>query len=308
METMNDDQQFFDEYGFPLTFPEEILSRMKEQMTISRETYDRIHNYFDAASNLYARIPLRMLYKIYNSQNPPVSQEDFLDAAEIISHEQNFYTIVRPEVFHGDAAPSQPMDQELVAEHLYAVGEEDYYKLEAAQEGKPWYLPDRERFLAYADSSYTKKTPQLLELADALQRTQRKIHCPPMEIAEEIEMYLRMDSSLQSIVDESQRLGVRFQNQQKFREFLQLLLEVSHHTRRYSHRGHTPAELGLPRQSLEEVLQTVTYAAHYQDPLANLAAVPNGKIKNAPTVSGKPARNAPCPCGSGRKYKNCCGK
>ena len=84
METMNDDQQFFDEYGFPLTFPEEILSRMKEQMTISRETYDRIHNYFDAASNLYARIPLRMLYKIYNSQNPPVSQEDFLDAAEII--------------------------------------------------------------------------------------------------------------------------------------------------------------------------------------------------------------------------------
>ena len=115
METMNDDQQFFDEYGFPLTFPEEILSRMKEQMTISRETYDRIHNYFDAASNLYARIPLRMLYKIYNSQNPPVSQEDFLDAAEIISHEQNFYTIVRPEVFHGDAAPSQPMDQELVA-------------------------------------------------------------------------------------------------------------------------------------------------------------------------------------------------
>lgn len=110
-------------------------------------------------------------------------------------------TIVRPEVFHGDAAPSQPMDQELVAEHLYTVGEEDYYKLEAAQEGKPWYLPDREDFLAYADSSYTKKTPQLLELADALQRTQRKLHCPPMEIAEEIEMYLRMDSSLQSIVE-----------------------------------------------------------------------------------------------------------
>ena len=26
------------------------------------------------------------------------------------------------------------------------------------------------------------------------------------------------------------------------------------------------------------------------------------------TIVGKPARNAPCPCGSGRKYKNCCGK
>ena len=58
----------------------------------------------------------------------------------------------------------------------------------------------------------------------------------------------------------------------------------------------------------EERAKALAYAAHYQDPLANLAAVLNGKIKNAPTVSGKPARNAPCPCGSGRKYKNCCGK
>ena len=27
-----------------------------------------------------------------------------------------------------------------------------------------------------------------------------------------------------------------------------------------------------------------------------------------PTRSRKPGRNDPCPCGSGKKYKNCCGK
>ena len=27
-----------------------------------------------------------------------------------------------------------------------------------------------------------------------------------------------------------------------------------------------------------------------------------------PKVHKKPWRNAPCPCGSGRKYKHCCGK
>jgi len=25
-------------------------------------------------------------------------------------------------------------------------------------------------------------------------------------------------------------------------------------------------------------------------------------------TEGKPKRNAPCPCGSGKKYKQCCGK
>jgi len=33
-------------------------------------------------------------------------------------------------------------------------------------------------------------------------------------------------------------------------------------------------------------------------------------VLKPPTVarSGKVSRNAPCPCGSGKKYKNCCGK
>ena len=31
--------------------------------------------------------------------------------------------------------------------------------------------------------------------------------------------------------------------------------------------------------------------------------------KKAPAVSGKGVgRNDPCPCGSGKKYKNCCGR
>ncbi len=35
----------------------------------------------------------------------------------------------------------------------------------------------------------------------------------------------------------------------------------------------------------------------------------NGANRNAqPSGSGKVGRNAPCPCGSGRKYKRCCGK
>ncbi|MDD3382979.1 MAG: SEC-C metal-binding domain-containing protein, partial [Bacilli bacterium] len=30
-------------------------------------------------------------------------------------------------------------------------------------------------------------------------------------------------------------------------------------------------------------------------------------LKRAPVKSSKVGRNDPCPCGSGKKYKNCCG-
>jgi len=30
--------------------------------------------------------------------------------------------------------------------------------------------------------------------------------------------------------------------------------------------------------------------------------------KKVPRVNKKPGRNKKCPCGSGKKYKNCCGK
>ncbi len=33
-----------------------------------------------------------------------------------------------------------------------------------------------------------------------------------------------------------------------------------------------------------------------------------GNLPHAPTRIKRPGRNDPCPCGSGRKYKQCCGK
>jgi preprotein translocase subunit SecA len=31
-------------------------------------------------------------------------------------------------------------------------------------------------------------------------------------------------------------------------------------------------------------------------------------LRPEPAQSNKPGRNDPCPCGSGKKYKKCCGK
>jgi preprotein translocase subunit SecA len=46
-------------------------------------------------------------------------------------------------------------------------------------------------------------------------------------------------------------------------------------------------------------------------PMAKVAAASRGNadVKQAAKVDGKKVgRNDPCPCGSGKKYKHCCGK
>ena len=53
------------------------------ECTLSKETQDLLYRYFAAAANLYGVIEIGKLLKIYNSQNEPVSEEDFLSFVEI---------------------------------------------------------------------------------------------------------------------------------------------------------------------------------------------------------------------------------
>ena len=86
----------FDEYGFPAVYPPELLSEMRSQLRISEEEFRRLHLCFDAANNLYASISLRELYGLCSRYLPSISREDYLEAAEVISHEsRHHYAILR---------------------------------------------------------------------------------------------------------------------------------------------------------------------------------------------------------------------
>ena len=41
--------------------------------------------------------------------------------------------------------------------------------------------------------------------------------------------------------------------------------------------------------------------------LSNVAAIPRGTSAPTPVTTQKIGRNEPCPCGSGKKFKKCCG-
>ena len=81
--------------------------------------------------------------------------------------------------------------------------------------------------------------------------------------------------------------------------FAPIMMEVNNNTRMLDFRGYTPNEVSRAEQA----------AAPAPVAPAMPSFVP---MANTPAVNMKPKKkvypNDPCPCGSGKKYKKCCGR
>jgi hypothetical protein len=299
-----------DGYGFPLVYEKTALALMQAKISLPAETIELIRRYFAAAANLYARIPLQKLYDIYISQNAHISEADFLQVTELISHEHHYYAILGHEVFWEDAEPSQPIDRELVASHLYEMGYDYYYETEAQQEGIKYYIPSKEELLKYADEWYIEWTPQVAAVERYLRYSQRKLHCPIADVIDDLHLAMTMGNDYAAMVTDARRLGVRFDNEQSLRTFLRLLMDMCRHTRQFARRGHTPEECHAPTEDMDLIAAGIEYKGEYEDGLTRSAKLLRTAFDEprSNTLSGAPSKNAFCPCGSGRKYKNCCGK
>ncbi|MBC3803950.1 hypothetical protein GH808_05805 [Acetobacterium fimetarium] len=80
-------------------------------------------------------------------------------------------------------------------------------------------------------------------------------------------------------------------------EVTEIVTAVHNSTRQWVLKGHTPDELFQEEKKLLKPL-----------PKAPFVIPPDGPKISNPTVKNKVGRNEPCPCGSGKKFKKCCGK
>ncbi|MFN2477577.1 MAG: preprotein translocase subunit SecA [Pseudonocardiaceae bacterium] len=71
--------------------------------------------------------------------------------------------------------------------------------------------------------------------------------------------------------------------------------------------GGLPAALGSPALSNGGLAQPQSPALTYTGPAEDGGTEVRGRGRHAGNDAGGPARNAPCPCGSGKKYKRCHG-
>lgn len=282
---------------FPEIYEQERLLKMYRALRIPQETQDLLYIYCLAAVRLYGVIPLKRLYEIYTAQNKPLSKADFLAFCEVLRHEKNYFAILGRECFEPGAPASDPMERELIAEYLYAISLEDYFDLCEEQRGKPWCILPREEFLRYADDAYYPDSPQRTAMLQFLRTIEKYMpNCTAEEALLEVQDQIEMGISLGNIVDDLNRLCAYKLKERALRDFLPLYVELHNNSRLTENRGYTPVEL---RAQAEPPMRP---------PFAPPTDIGGWNPPFQPAKPPEPSKNGPCPCGSGKKYKRCCGK
>ena len=251
--------------------------RRTEFMKLDKQVNKKlVIQYILAGVNLYGFIEHTELLKIFNQQNERAITGTELRAILIdleyanTLHKNNF-TVYKNAFVH------QTID-----------GLEKPSTFFQSILGKPFYVPEKEELLRYADKSYIEKTKHQEILANMMSKD--FIGGSNLVVKNEIHNIVKQLQIVHLNFNEfiSNFLGRFVMNDmEQVNEYIQAITRVSNTTRIWENRGHTPEELSQMEK-------------HYLNPLppAQLQVIDGGKV----------GRNDSCPCGSGNKYKKCCGK
>ncbi len=237
---------------------------------------DLIIQYAVACANLYGLIEYPKFLEIYNAQNEPSLSSGELLA--VLTHPHYVKRLEIESVFVHKRA--------LIHEAIEYV--ENYSAFLDGTIGKPFYVPAKEELLRYADAFYYEETTQQEQLAKMLVKDffGGSTLMIKDEIGELIGELQVVHTHFQGVIKKF--LGrFEWQDMKQLNEYMHILTKIANTTRIWENRGHTPHELSQ-------------MGKHHLQPLPD---TPFHVI-----AGGKTSRNEPCPCGSGKKYKKCCGK
>lgn len=316
---------------FPQRLKGEPLQKLysKALETLSEEQIGYYKKLFYAFANLYGIIPIRKIYEILtDSYGMEISEKSFLDLCEYFRYEQKsfFYIFGREEYYQDDTSPaSEPMDR-LLAFDPFVEFDDAYELVLSLKEGKPWYIPPIEEFEKYEDELYIEKNKAFdsvigflkdefkLDFIDSNSKIYNAFFTLKLE-----------DHNFDNFLDELQQSGLdlTFERVQKLAPYY---TELNNNTRMQANNGYTPAEteklrekFGFSGDSLyvSELHLSVSHEHERHkkmDKQINEFRTKRTMLSQYDLANDlllkpqKPGRNDPCPCGSGKKYKKCCGR
>lgn len=303
-EEYEDEDEEDDEDDVPDSLTQEEIEALYAQIPLTREEINRIHLYMDAAANLYGLIPLDELYGLYNSQNKKVDVPSFLMTAFFIDQSEGNDFAVIDSVGDLQATPEEAMKNcEIVSDYLFVEDpEKDIPELRRAQKGKPLKILPKAEFLRFTDYTYFPETPQRSAMIQYLRRLTSFLPASAEEYCDRIQRVIVIDAPLREVLDLIKEDGVTAHKNWDLEEFAALYQNLNNHTHKHANRGNTPDELFAQSARGLQLQERLTPP---ENQLSFFEELPQ---KPKLTIVGTPSRNGPCPCGSGRKYKNCCGK
>lgn len=148
---------------------------------------------------------------------------------------------------------------------------------------KPRYIPERKALLRYSDWDYYENTVHTDKLKQFLATKELIGSASVEEIVAELQYSCTIEAGTQQIFDTLSEYGVSLKDSE-MNAFIGIIMGMKNNTRLWANKGHTPNEL------------------------AALYGVPSLQPPQKTGGQRKIGRNEPCPCGSEKKYKRCCGR
>lgn len=316
---------------FPQRLKGEPLQKLYSKVleTLSEEQIGYYKKLFYAFANLYGLIPIRKIYEILtDNYGMEISEKSFLDLCEYFRYEQKsfFYIFGKEEYYQEDTSPaSEPMDR-LLAFDPFVEFDDAYELVLSLKEGKPWYVPPIEELEKYEDDLYFEKNKAFDSVIGFLKDEFKLDFIDSNSKIYDAFFTLKLeDHNFDNFLDELQQSGLdlTFERVQKLAPYY---TELNNNTRMQANNGYTPAEMEKLREEfgfsgdslyISELHLSVSHEHERHkkmDKQINEFRTMRTMLSQYDLANDlllktqKPGRNDPCPCGSGKKYKKCCGR
>lgn len=228
----------------PQVYSRPKLDAMYRKIPLKDAVSRLLRKYFNAIANLYGIIPLQKAWEIISVQSSTlISQEEFLAFAEVARHECEDYCVLREDELYTGGEMREGMDWKIIAMYLLYDDSGTLYKIEAGQQGKPYFVPPKDELLAYDDISYCESMQKAEHLREFLS-SRLQLEASVVEFMfRDILFFVRSDpGGFQTVVDRLKRVGADLDGK-KLCDFATVYQDFSNDTRRRYNRGHTPDEL-----------------------------------------------------------------
>jgi hypothetical protein len=173
---------------------------------------------------------------------------------------------------------------------------ENIIKEHKARPDIPYYPFTKAQLLKAGESGFVDKSPEMVKFLRFLSEAYDLTVEEKGEIAKQLIHLINTDSQPAKLLEYLQSL-LEIPSLEFFEQVTAFIMDVYNHTRMWSLKGYFPIELRKEREKHTKA-----------EPVFPLNQPKNASNVIDITTKKKAGRNDPCPCGSGEKYKKCCGK
>ncbi len=326
--------------SIPEAYSRQKLAALYRSISVSDDTVKLLRKYLKAMANLYGAIMLEKVYEIIDSQNPELlTKSEFAQYITVACHEQEYFHIISSDQYTEEDTETI-LNAWLIDVVLLESDKKDYDMVRGAQINKPYYIPEKNVLLRYYDPNYAEPTAQSKAMKNYLQETlglsadvMKEFYGSLQRIAR------RMVYSADEVAKLFDEYKIPKLTNTEMEKFFELYTDMHNHSRMQCNNGYTPAEMEEMNPSKVESAESFVLGPNIKKHLQNgtvgvadmidsvlTMELPNEEVrrdlfkqikeivKETPNFKErtkkqqKVGRNDPCPCGSGKKYKKCCGK